>query len=193
MKQKKPNLETTMSIERLEIDSSDSGIHFGIRHLVFSKTHGRFSRWSGAVVVPDGDFSLASVDVVIDASSIDTGVERRDEHLRSADYFDVGRYPHITFTSRRVTAGQDGRLRVIGALTIKRLTREVTLDVVPNGRVLDPLANEPVGFSATTSIDRRDFGFTGNFGLDSGGLVIGQRIDIEITVEAVRQSAARAA
>ena len=139
-----------------------------------------------------GDFRRASVDVVIDASSIDTGVVRRDEHLRSADYFDVNRFPHITFRSRRVTGWLGGRLRVVGALTIKDLTREVTLEVSPNG-ALDLPGADRVGLSATTSIDRRDFGFTGGFALDSGGLVIGERIDIEMTVEAVRQSAVRAA
>ena len=182
-----------MSIDRWEIDSSRSGIRFAVRHLVLSKTRGRFSRWSGTVVVADGDFSHATVDVVIDASSIDTGVARRDEHLRSTDYFDVSRYPQITFTSRRVSAERDGRLRVVGALTLRGVTREVALAVVPNGRTLEPWGKQRVGFSATASIDRRDFGFIGNPALDTGGVVIGERIDVEIEVDAVRQPAVRAA
>lgn len=182
-----------MNIERWEIDSSHSGIHFAVRHLVLSKTRGRFSRWSGTVLVPDGDFSRASVEVVIDASSIDTGVAPRDEHLRSPDYFDVSRYPRITFTSQRVTPEGDGRLRVVGALTIKGITRETTLAVVPNGLTLDPRKDERAGFAATADIDRRTFGFTGNAALDAGGCVIGERVDVEIQVEAVRQSAVRAA
>ena len=182
-----------MSIERWEIDSSRSGIDFAVRHLVLSKTHGRFTRWSGAVTVPDGDFSRATVDVVIDASSIDTGVERRDQHLRCADYLDVSRHPNITFTARSASVESDGRLRVAGALTIKGVTREVALAVVPNGRMLDPWGKQRAVFSAKASIGRRDFGFTGNPALDAGGLVIGARIDVEIEVEAVRQPAARAA
>jgi len=182
-----------MSIDRWEIDSSRSGIRFAVRHLVLSKTRGRFSRWSGTVTVPDGDFKRATVDAVIDASSIDTGVVRRDQHLRSSDYFDVTRYPQITFTARHVSADPEGRLRVVGALTIKGVTREVTLAVVPNGRTLEPWGKQRVGFSAKTSIDRREFGFTGNPALDTGGVVIGERIDVEIEVDAVRQPAVRAA
>ena len=182
-----------MSIERWEVESSRSAIHFAVRHLVLSKTRGRFSRWNGTVLAPDGDFSRATVNVVIDASSIDTGVERRDDHLRSADYLGVSRYPHITFTSRRVTAEPDGRLRVVGALTIRDLTREIALDVVPNGRTLEPWGKYRAGFSVKTAIDRRDFGFTGNLALDIGGLVIGERIDVEIDVEVTRQPAVRVA
>ena len=182
-----------MSIERWEIDRLRTRIHFAVRHLVFSKARGQFSRSSGTVTVPDGDFSRATVDVLIDASSIDTGVVRRDEHLRSADYLDVKRYPHIVFTSRRIVAEPDGRLRVVGALTIRNVTREVTLAVEPGGSTRDSWGLERARFSAVTAIDRRDFGFRGNLALDSGGVVIGDRIDVEIEVEAVRQPAVRAA
>ena len=182
-----------MSIERWEIDSSRSGIRFAVRHLVLSKTRGRFSRWRGTVTVPDGDISRAVVDVVIDASSIDTGVPRRDAHLRSADYLAVERHPSITFTSRQVSVEQDGRFRIAGALTVRDVTREVTLAVVLDGWSRDTLGNERLRYAATTAIERRDFAFTGTVALDAGGLVIGERIDIEIEVEAVRRSAARAA
>jgi len=175
-----------MSIERWEIDSTRSRIQFAVRHLVLSKTRGRFSRWRGTVMVPDGDSSRATVDVVIDASSIDTGVARRDEHLRSADYLDVKRYPGITFTSRRMKVEPTGRFQLVGALTIRGVTHEVTLDVEPRDFDYER-------FSATAAIDRRDFGFTGNPALDSGGLVIGERIEVDIEVEAVRQPAARVA
>jgi polyisoprenoid-binding protein YceI len=111
-----------MSIERWEIDSSRSEIHFAVRHLVISKVRGRFGRWSGTVMVPDGDWRRAAVDVVIDASSIDTGVAGRDTHLRAADFLDVWRYPDITFRTLRVMAPRTGRLRIIGDLTIKGRT-----------------------------------------------------------------------
>jgi polyisoprenoid-binding protein YceI len=181
----------TMSIERWEIDTSHSRIHFAVRHLVFSKTHGGFSRWSGALMVPDGDVSRATVEVVIDASSIDTGIVRRDDHLRSADYLDVKRYPHITFMARRAVAEPDGRIQLVGALTIRSVTREVTLAVEAAGRIRE-WGLERALFSAVTAIDRREFGFTGNLALDSG-VVIGARIDVEIEVEAVRRLAVRAA
>jgi polyisoprenoid-binding protein YceI len=178
-----------MSIERWEIDSSHSGIHFAVRHLVIARVRGRFARWSGTVAVPDGDWSRATVDVVIDASSIETGVAGRDAHVRAADFLDVRRYPEITFRALRVTRPEAGRLRLTGELTMKGRAGEVTLEVEDNGMTGDPWGNERAGFSARTSIDRREFGVTGNLALDSGGLVIGERIDIEIDVEAVRQPA----
>jgi polyisoprenoid-binding protein YceI len=182
-----------MNIERWEIDSSRSRIRFAVRHLVFSKTRGRFTRWSGTVMVPDGDFSRATADVLIDASSIDTGVPKRDAHLRTADYFGVERHPSITFTTSHVRAEPDGHLRVTGALTIRGVSREVMLVVEPNGYTRDSLENDRARFAAKAAIERRDFEFTGIPALDAGGLVIGARIDIVIEVEAVKGSVARAA
>ncbi len=182
-----------MSNELWEIDSTRSGIRFAVRHLVLSRTRGRFNRWRGTVTVPDGDLSRADVNVIIDAASIDTGVPRRDAHLRSSDYLAVVRYPTITFVSRHVSAEPDGTLRVAGALTMRDVTHEVTLVVVNNGCGRDSFGEDRARFTATTAIERRDFGFTGNLALDAAGLVIGERIDIEIEVEAVRRSVAWAA
>jgi polyisoprenoid-binding protein YceI len=166
-----------VSIERWEIDSSHSGIHFAVRHLMIANVRGRFSRWSGTVLVPDGDWGRASI-------------AGRDTHLRAADFLDVTRYPDITFRTLGVTAAQAGRLRIVGELTLKGRVGEATLEVEDNGITCDPWGNERAGFSAKTAIDRRDFGVTGNLALDSGGVVIGERVDIEIDVEAVRQPAA---
>jgi len=177
-----------MSIERWEIDSSHSGIHFGVRHLLISRVRGRFGRWSGTLHVRDGDWSLAKVEVVIDASSIETGIADRDTHLRAADYLDVKRYPDITFRARYVTSAVDGRRTVRGMLAIKGRSREVTLEVEDAGVRQDAWGNERAGFSAKVSFDRRHFGVTGNLALKSG-VVIGERIDVEIQVEAVRQPA----
>lgn len=178
-----------MNTERWEIDSSHSGIQFTVRHLVIAKVRGQFSRWTGTVTVPDGDFERASLDVAIDASSIDTGVGDRDAHLRSADFFDVERYPQITFTSKAITRTASDRLRVAGDLTIKGVVREVALDVEQLGLAKDPWGNERAAFSATTAIDRRDFGLTWNQVLETGGVMVGDRIDIAIEIEAVRQVA----
>ena len=182
-----------MSIERWQIDSSHSGIHFTVRHLVIAKVRGQFSRWTGTLETPGTDFARASLDVVIDASSIDTGVADRDAHLRSADFFDVERYPEITFTSARVTKSTTDRLRVAGTLTIKGVTRDVELDVEVLGQAKDPWGNQRAAFSATTSIDRREFGLTWNQVLETGGVMVGDRIDIAIDIEAVRQVATQVA
>ena len=181
-----------MNIERWEIDSSHSGIGFTVRHLLISKVRGRFGLWSGTVQVPDGDWEQATVTVVIDSASIDTGIPARDAHLRTPEYLDANRNPEIWFRSRRVTAPAHGRRRVVGDLTIKGRTREVTLEVEERSIARDRWGNERAGFFARAAFDRRDFGLTGNLALDSG-VVIGSRIEVEIVIEAVRQPAARVA
>lgn len=182
-----------MSIERWQIDSSHSGIQFTVRHLVIAKVRGQFSRWTGVLETPGSDFAQGSLDVVIDASSISTGVADRDTHLRSADFFDVERYPEITFKSTAVTRTDADRLRVAGALTIKGVTRDVALDVEVLGQAKDPWGHERAAFSATTAVDRREFGLTWNQVLEAGGVMVGDRIDITIDIEAVRQAATQAA
>ena len=182
-----------MTSERWEIDASHSGIHFSVRHLVIASVRGQFSRWSGALIVPDGDFAKTIVDVTIDASSIDTGVADRDGHLKSADFFDVAHYPEITFKASRFEQQGDAEGRLIGNLTIKGITREVVLNVVRHGQAKDPWGNERAAFSAKTSIDRKDFGLTWNQPLETGGVMVGERVDLEIDIEAVRQAAVKAA
>ena len=182
-----------MNTERWEIDSSHSGIHFSVRHLVIAKVRGQFSRWAGTLVAPEGDLSRASVDVVIDAASIDTGVADRDAHLESADFLDTANFPELTFKTTVVESVSKDRLRLRGALTIKGVTRDAVLDVERLGAVKDPWGNERAAFTAKTSIDRKDFGLTWNQALETGGFVVGDRIDIEIEIEAVKQVAAEVA
>lgn len=176
-----------MAAERWEIDSGHSGVHFSVRHMVVAKVRGKFTRWSGVVVAEDGDEARASVDVVIDAASIDTGVADRDAHLKSPDFLDVARYPEITFKAERSETLASERLRVSGVLTIRGVARPVVLDVEYAGRTKDPWGHERAGFSAKTSIDRKDFGLTWNQVLEAGGALVGDRVDIEIEVEAVKQ------
>ena len=182
-----------MSTERWEIDSSHSGVHFAVRHLVIAKVRGQFSRWTGRLQVSDADFGRASLDVVIDAGSIDTGVTDRDAHLRSADFFDVAQYPEVTFKSTAVERTGANGLRVVGQLTIKDVTRNVTLEVEHHGLVKDPWGNERAAFTARTSVDRREFGLTWNQALETGGVLVGERVDIEIEIQAVKQTPAKVA
>ena len=182
-----------MRTDRWEIDSSHSSVHFSVRHLVIAKVRGTFARWAGTVQVPDGDFSKATVAVTIDASSISTGVEQRDAHLKSADFFDVAQYPELQFVARRVEPRSGADIDVIGDLTIKGNTREVVLHVEQHGQAKDPWGNVRAAFTAKTAIDRKDFGLTWNQLLETGGLMVGDRIEIEIEVEAVKQVASKAA
>jgi polyisoprenoid-binding protein YceI len=178
-----------MSIERWKIASS-SEIRFTVRHLLSSKVHGRFTRWSGTLLVPDEDWGRATVDVVIDVSSIDTGIPKRDADLRSAHFLDVERHPVIRFMTLHLTAGQGDQLRIAGLLTMKGRVREVVLQAESSGVILDATGYERARFAAKAAISRRDFGASGNVAWDKYGVMIGERIDIEIDVEAVRPAAA---
>ena len=182
-----------MRTDRWEIDSSHSSVHFSVRHLVIAKVRGTFARWSGTVQVPDGDFSKATVAVTIDASSIDTGVADRDAHLESADFFDAAQYPELRFVGKRVQPRSGADIDVVGDLTIKGITREVVLRVEQLGQTKDPWGNLRAAFSAKASIDRKDFGLTWNQVLETGGVMVGDRVEIEAEIQAVKQVEAQVA
>jgi polyisoprenoid-binding protein YceI len=174
---------------RWDIDVSHSAIHFYVRHMVISKVHGRFAKWSGTIALDEADLTRSEIDVRIDAASIDTQVADRDAHLRSADFLDVAAHPEITFRSKRVEKRGDG-YRVTGDLAIRGVTREVELDAEFAGLGKDPWGNTRAGFSAKTSIDRRDYGLRWNAALETGGVLVGEKIEIAIEVEAVKPAAA---
>jgi len=170
------------------IDQTHSTIGFSIRHMVFSKVRGRFLKYTGAIQLDD-DLAKSWVEVTIDASTIDTGTPQRDNHLRSPDFFDVEKFPELRFRSTRVEDLGAGRLRVIGDLTIRETTREIALDADAAGRGMDPWGNERIGFVAKTSIDRKDFGLQWNQLLEAGGVLVGDRVDLELDVQAVNTAA----
>ncbi|HET6281384.1 MAG TPA: YceI family protein [Polyangia bacterium] len=184
-----------MTTSNWNIDAVHSGINFSIRHMVVSKVRGRFAKYTGAVSLDDGDLAGSTVEATIDVASIDTGTPQRDAHLRSADFFDVEKFPEIRFRSRRIEKVDvdDGRYRVIGDLTIRDVTREVSLDVEYGGRAKDPWGNERAGFVAKAAVDRKDFGLKWNQALEAGGVLVGDRVEIEIEVQAVKTAAAQAA
>lgn len=175
------------------IDPSHSGIHFSVRHMVFAKVRGRFATFSGTIRTDPADLTRAEVAVEIAADSIDTSASDRDTHLRSPDFLDVEQFPHITFKSKGITRSGGDRYQVRGDLTIHGVTREVTLEAEHNGEGQDPWGNTRASFGAKTSIDRRDFGLKWNQVLEAGGVLVGERIDIELEVEAVKAAASSAA
>ncbi len=176
-----------MALERWEIDSGHSGIHLSARHMMLARVRGVFSRWSGTILADSDDLSRTTVDVYIDASSLETGVFDRDVHLKSADFLDVARYPEVIFKGTGVEVLGADRARLLGELTLHGVTRGVPLDVEFTGRTRDPWGHERAGFRAKASLDRRDFGLEWNQFLDAGGALVGYEVDIEIEVEAVRQ------
>jgi len=178
-----------MATNRWDIDVGHSAIHFWVRHMVISKVHGRFARWSGTIQLDPQDLSRSSVAVRIEAASIDTQVADRDAHLRSADFLDVEKHPELAFTSRKVE-GTGGALRITGDLSLHGVTREVVLEAEYAGTGKDPWGNERAGFSARATLDRRDFGLVWNAALETGGLLVGEKVEIAIELEAVKQAAA---
>ncbi|HSD21507.1 MAG TPA: YceI family protein [Anaeromyxobacter sp.] len=172
-----------------DIDVGHSAIHFWVRHMIISKVHGRFARWSGAIQLDQQDLARSSVDVRIDTASIDTQVGDRDTHLRSADFLDVAKYPEMTFRSKRIEKVGDG-YRVVGDLSLHGVVREVTLEAEFAGVGKDPWGNQRAGFSAKASLDRRDYGLVWNAALETGGVLVGEKVEIAIELEAVKKAAA---
>lgn len=174
-------------------DLVHSSIGFTVRHLVVSKVRGKFGRFTGSIRLDEHDLAATQVDVSIETASVDTGVEQRDNHLRSADFFDVEKYPAMTFKSTRVEPGKNGELHLHGNLTLHGVTRPVTLEVEYAGSQKDPWGGTRAGFSARTSLDRKEFGLTYNQLLETGGVVVGEKVDVDIEIEAVKQVPAAAA
>jgi polyisoprenoid-binding protein YceI len=177
-----------MILKQWKIDNVHSSIGFSARHMVVSTVRGRFTRWSGSFVFAEAVPGASSVEVAIDASSIETGVPERDAHLRSIDFLEAARHPLIMFRSTMIEPAGTRQLTVTGDLTIRGVTREVTLDVEYGGRVRDPLGKERVGFSARTTISRKEFGITFQQALANGSLVVGDKLEITMEIEALEQA-----
>ena len=171
-----------------DIDLAHSNLGFTVRHLVISKVRGRFARWAGTLTLDQAHPERSQVEARIEAASIDTHEPQRDAHLRSADFLDTDRYPEITFRSTRIEKAGENRYQVTGDLTIAGVTRPVRLEVEALGRTKDPWGGERAGFSARTTIDRRDFGLVWNQALETGGVVVGEKVEIDIEVEAVKRA-----
>jgi polyisoprenoid-binding protein YceI len=182
-----------MTTSKWNIDPTHSGINFSVRHMVVSKVRGRFAKYSGSLELDEYDLTRSVVEATIDASSIDTGTAQRDEHLRSADFFDVTKFPELRFRSTSIEKLAEDRYRVTGELTIRDVTREVKLDVEYGGKNKDPWGNERVGFLATTALDRKDFGLGWNQLLETGGVLVGDRVEIELEVQGIKAKSVQAA
>jgi polyisoprenoid-binding protein YceI len=170
-----------------DIDASHSDVSFTVRHMMVSKVRGRFGAFSGEIVTSE-DLSSSSVAATIDASTIDTNNEQRDGHIRSADFFDVENHPQWTFRSTGLRADGDN-FAVDGELTIKGVTRPVTLALEINGFGPDAWGGTRAGFSASTTIDRNDFGVDIKMPLDGGGVVVSDKVQISLEIEAVLRQA----
>jgi polyisoprenoid-binding protein YceI len=167
-----------------DIDPVHTDVSFTVRHMMVSKVRGKFHGVTGTIVLAERPED-SSVEAEIDLSTIDTGNEQRDDHMRSADFFEVARFPKMTFRSTSVRAKDDDELVVTGELTLKGVTRTVDLVLEVNGFAKDPYGGTRAGFSASTTLNRKDFGVTIDMPMDGGGAVVGDKIQVNIEIEAV--------
>lgn len=168
------------------IDATHSSVTFKVTHLGISTVSGTFATFEGTVDLDPKTMAIAGATAKIDASSIDTGVDKRDGHLRSADFFHVDEFPHIQFTSTGVTKNGD-QLVLAGDLTLHGVTKRVNLTAHVGGAATDPYGNERVAITASTTINRKDFGLGWNQVLETGGLLVSEKVEIELEVSAVKQ------
>ena len=174
-----------------EIDTAHSSAGFSVRHLMVSNVRGDFGKVTGAVNLDDKDITKSTVEATIAVSSINTRDEKRDGHLKSPDFFDVAKFPTITFKSKKVAKAGEGKLKVTGDLTIHGVTKEVVLNVDgPAKEAKDPWGNIKSGAVATTKINRKDFGLGWNKVLETGGVAVGEEVSITIDIELQQKKAA---
>lgn len=175
-----------------QIDPAHSAAQFTVRHLMISNVKGGFSGVTSVVILDEKDITKSFAEVTIDAATVNTGEPKRDAHLRSADFFDVERYPTMTFRSKRITPAGEGKFKMTGDLTIRGVTREVTFDVEgPTPAIKDPWGNARAGATATAKINRKDFNLLWNATMDGGGVVVGDEVTITMDVEMFKKAAPR--
>ena len=171
-----------------QMDPAHSSFQFKVQHLTVSNVKGDFGKFQGAALIEDQDITHLKVEVTIDAASINTGHAQRDEHLRGPDFFDVTKYPTILFVSKKAIKTDANKLKVIGDLTLRGVSREITVDVEgPTPEVKDPWGNFRRGVTATAKINRREFGLTWSKALDTGGMVVGDEVAIYIEIELIKK------
>jgi polyisoprenoid-binding protein YceI len=181
-------LPSLVSAETWSIDPEHSIVGFKIRHMMVSNVKGTFPALSGMVEIDDKDISKSKVEVSIETASINTHISKRDEHLRSPDFLDVAKYPTMTYVSTKVEKAGEGKLRVVGNLTLHGVTREVILNVEgPTAAFKDPWGSLRRGASATAKVNRKDFGLNWNTAIESGGVLVGEEVAIELEVEMIKK------
>lgn len=181
------SLPALASATTWNIDPEHSNVGFKIRHLMVSNVKGQFDKHNGVVDINDKDITKSKVEVTIDVASINTNVQKRDDHLRSADFFDVATYPTMTFVSKKVAKAGKDKLKVTGDLTLHGITKEVVLNVEgPTGEIKDPWGVIRRGATASTKINRKDFGVVWNKALETGGVVVGDEVAITLEIEMIK-------
>jgi polyisoprenoid-binding protein YceI len=170
-----------------QLDASHSSVEFSVKHLMITTVKGSFGGVEASITGDEADPARAVLSVNVDTATISTGNAQRDGHLRSADFFDVEKFPAITFVGKRIVGDAFGSFRLIGGLTIRDVTKEITLDVTFEGRAKDPWGGSRLAYSATSRIRRGDFGLTWNQALETGGVVVSEEVKIAVEAQFVRK------
>jgi len=179
---------TTAAATTWAIDPSHSVVELAVKHMMFSTVKGRFANVAGTIALDEANLGASSVNAEIGAASIDTGEPQRDGHLRSADFLDIDNFPTIAFRSTGVVPQGRSRFVLVGDLTIRGVTQEVSLDAELVGKGTDPWGGQRVGFTATTAINRKEFGLTWNQALEAGGVLVSDQIKISLEIQATQQA-----
>ena len=168
-------------------DDTHAKVGFSISHFGISETEGKFTKFSGTVLSDKPDFSDAKIDITIDVNSINTEAAQRDAHLKSADFFDVAKFPSIVFKSKKLTPSGKNKYKLTGDITMHGVTKEIILDVIYKGTVVDPYKNTKAGFKLSGTLNRNDFGLTWNGKLASGEILVGNEVELMINIELIKK------
>ncbi|MFH1374393.1 MAG: YceI family protein [bacterium] len=179
-------LAFSSTAQEWQIDAAHSSVSFKVRHMVIAWTQGSFNEFEGTIRYDTNDVKNGTAEMTVRIASINTDNEKRDEHLRSPDFFDNDKYPTMSFRSRKVVPGREGEFQLVGDLTIKDIKREVVFECRSHGSVQDFMGQTRAGFTATATINRNDFGIKWSKKLDAGGLVVGDGVSITLEIEAVK-------
>lgn len=175
---------SSLLAQSIELDKAHSSISFDIRHMMISTVNGRFNEFSGNIETESPDnLSQAKINFTVDVASIDTANTDRDNHLRADDFFDVEKHPTATFTSTKIESKSENQYQLVGNLTIKGVSKEVRFDVTYLGKGQDPWGNVKHGYEATTNLSRKEFGLTWNQALETGGVLIGDNVNLTVVVQ----------
>ncbi|MFC4618677.1 YceI family protein [Camelliibacillus cellulosilyticus] len=176
-----------MSVSKWTVDTAHSSIEFSVKHMMIARVKGAFNQFEATVEADPADLTSANIHFTVDVASIDTRNEGRDTHLKSADFFDVDKYPQMTFQSTNIVQKSEDEYDVTGDLTLHGVTHPETFHVTFEGQVKDPSGNEKAGFTGTGQIKRSDYGLTWNAALETGGVMVGDDIKITIEIEATKE------
>ena len=179
-------LALSSTAQEWQIDAAHSSVSFKVRLMVIAWTQGSFNEFEGTIRFDTNDVKNGTVEMTVRIASIDTDNKKRDEHLRSPDFFDSDKYPTMSFRSRKVVPGREGEFQLVGDLIIKDVKREVVFECRSHGSVRDFMGQTRAGFTATATINRHDFGIKWSKNLDAGGLVVGDEVSITLEIEAVK-------